>query len=428
MQQRNTMLSSRIQPPIPQSPEIASPSLESLRGGRILFLADEMAALTAGGTERQILQMIGICKRNGMEPHLCFLRHTRWLTSELAGCPVTHLTIHKVASPQGLRSLAELTFWIKARRFHILQTFFSDANLIGPVLGRLAHVPVVLGTRRNLNHPLNEVPRYGLMHLQEWTNRLVDMVIANSNAVLERIVETEHISRDRICVVYNGIDLNHMQPRPDLRQTARRALGLNGDHLLVGNVSGLRKIKGVSMFINAAAEAYRRNPRLRFMLIGDGPLKSELLQIIRMHGLQKVFRLAGAAEDVRPHLAAFDIGVLCSHAEGFSNSLLEYMASGVPVIATDVGGNREALGSCGLLIPPKTQDLAAAIDFMGDSHARSRFAAAALERIKKFDLELANQNLTQIYARYLIEARLGKQPHVQNNAYNEPRTLNISGT
>ncbi len=420
------MLTSRIQQPILQARGVAATSPDSLRGGRILFLIDEMAALTAGGTERQILQMIGICKRNGMEPHLCFLRHTRWLTPELAGCPVTHFSIEKLASPHGLRSLAELTLWIKARRFHILQTFFSEANMIGPVVARMAHVPVVLGTRRNLNHPMNELPRFGLLRLQGWTNRLVDMIIANSNAVLERIIETEGVRRDRICVVYNGIDLTYMQPRPDLRQAARRALGLKEHHLLVGNVSGLRKIKGVRMFVNAAAEASRHDPRLRFLLIGDGHLKSELLQVIRMYGLQKVFCLAGAAEDVRPHLAAFDIGVLSSHAEGFSNSLLEYMASGVPVIATDVGGNREALGSCGLLIPPETQNLATAIQFMCDPRVRREFATAALERVKEFDIELANKRLTEIYARYLEKAGLGKQSHVQNIAHREPRPFKIS--
>lgn len=422
------MLTSRIEQPILQARRTAAASPTSLRGGRILFLVDEMAAITAGGTERQILQMIGICKRNGMEPHLCFFRHTRWLTPEMAGCPVTKFSIEKLASPHGLRSMAELTLWIKAHRFHILQTFFSDSNLVGPVIGRMARVPVVLGTRRNLNHSLNDVPQYGLLRLQGWTNRLVDMIIANSNAVLERIVETERVHRDRICAVYNGIDLNYMQPRPDLRQAARRALGIKEHHLLVGNVSGLRKVKGVRMFVDAAAEASRHDPRLRFLLIGDGELKSELIQVIRMYNLQKVFCLAGAAEDVRPYLAAFDIGVLCSHAEGFSNSLLEYMASGVPAIATDVGGNREALGSCGLLIPPQTQNLATAIQSMCDPRIREEFASAALERVKEFDIELANTNLAEIYARYLGKAGCGKQPHVQDIAQSGPQPMNISKT
>lgn len=396
------MHSKRANPHSPASPAQAP----SLLGAKILFLVDQIAAITDGGTERQILQMIEICNQSGMKPQLCVLRGTRWLTSQAAGCPVVHFQIEKLVSLRGLRIMAQITRWMYKQKFDILQTFFSEANLIGPCMGRVAGVPVILGTRRNLNHPRRRDPNSRMLRVQSIVNLLANQTLVNSHAVLERIVESENISRKRLCVVYNGIDLSHMRPAPELREPMRRTLGISGDQILVGNVSGLRKIKGVQMFIDAAALAFRNDPRLRFLLIGDGDLRPQLEQSIRGYGLEKVIRLNGPAEDVRPYLAAFDLGVLCSHAEGFSNSLLEYMACGVPVIATDVGGNREALGDCGLLVRPEANELADAIQAMTSPQARSSFAAAALHKVKDFDLTKAHRQMTEIYSHYLTKRSL----------------------
>jgi len=191
--------------------------------------------------------------------------------------------------------------------------------------------------------------RFGL-RLQCVSNLLVDRIIANSEAVLERVAESEWGSRGKLCVVYNGIDREQMRPKPGARAKLRRELGLSDEHILVGNISGLRRIKGVDMFVEAAAFAYRQHAQLRFVLVGDGELREEVEELVRKKGLQSVFIVAGAADDVCPYLAAMDIAVLCSMAEGFSNSLLEYMAAELPIIATDVGGNKEALAGSGILI------------------------------------------------------------------------------
>lgn len=401
----------------------ASESRDLLQGARILFLVEGMHSISDGGTERQLLQMIDICNRAGMLPELCVLRDTRWLTPEIAGCPVKRFNVEKIGSWRGMRSLIQLAQWMRAQQFDILQSIFYEANLIAPVAGRLAGVPIILGTRRNLNHPRNGGPnRLGLM-AQAAMNLFVDNVIANSHAVLERIVESEFISRKRICVVYNGIDLEQMRPSPELRELMRKALGLKEDHILVGNVSGLRSIKGVKLFVDAAARSYQSDRRLRFALVGDGEMKSELEQTIQNYGLADIVHLTGAAEDVRPYLAAFDIAVLCSYAEGFSNSLLEYMACGLPAIATDVGGNREALAECGLLVRTDAEELANAIQAMCAPQVRQHFAAAALERVKSFDVSFAHERMIKIYAHYLNTISPKKRSDVQIIAHPLDRSL-----
>lgn len=386
-----------------------SSSSQELRGVRILLLVDEISAITDGGTERQILQIVDICNQIGMSPHLCFLRRTRWLDTKRAGCPTTHFQIEKVASWNGIRSLAQLTRWMRAQRFDMLQTFFPESNLLGPVAGRLAGIPVILGTRRNLNHFRPEDPHHLQLRLQRWVNPLVDQIVANSQAVRERTVASENTSQSRVKVIYNGIDLAHMCPAPELRAAMRAALGIAEDQILVGNISGLRKIKGVDMFVHAAAEAYPGNANLRFVIVGDGELKPQLEELIQSYRMQNVIRLVGAAEDVRPYLAAFDVAVLCSQAEGFSNSLLEYMACGVPAIATDVGGNREALESCGLLIGPETGELVRAIHAMADPLKRETFSRAALLKVQQFDVKCARARTEELYSMHL--AKRNRQQH-----------------
>jgi glycosyltransferase involved in cell wall biosynthesis len=386
-----------------------------LHGARILFLVDEISITTDAGTERQILQMIDICNQSGMRPQICVLRETKSLTPEVAGCPITHFPVGKITSSRGLRSLVRLARWIREQNIDILQTFFSEANLIGPYVGRLAGVRVILGSRRNLNHARQD--GRSRSRLQVLANRLTTQVLANSQAVLDRTVESERISPKRICVLYNGIDLARMRPAPEARAATRDRLGIADDQILVGNISALRAIKGVQMFVNASAEAYRRDHRLRFLLVGNGDLKVQLNQTIRIYGLQGIIRVHAAVEDVRPYLAAFDVAVLCSQTEGFSNSLLEYMAAGLPIIATDVGGNREALGSSGLLIRPDVHELTTAIHTITAPNKRGDFATASLAKVKEFDLPVARERLTGLYDFHLSQGAARKRPRAQSIAH-----------
>jgi glycosyltransferase involved in cell wall biosynthesis len=369
---------------------------------KILFLIDEMSSITAGGTERQLLQQVEIAKKSDLSPTVCVLRGTEWLTGRIAGCEVKHFEIERICSLDGLVKLRELVRWMRGERFHILQTFFSESNLIGPWIGRLAAIPVVLGTRRNLNHATNDGLNSFGIRLQAVSNMLVDRIIANSEAVLERVAESEMGSRRKLCVVYNGIDLSQMRIRAGDGVKLRRQLGLKEHHVLVGNISGLRRIKGVDIFVKAAAVASREHPQLRFVLVGDGELREEIEQLVEEYCLREVFIMAGAADDVSPFLAAMDVAVLSSMAEGFSNSLLEYMAAELPTIATDVGGNREALGGSGILIEAgKPGALASAIGSLVDGSVRKACSSGAYRAVQRFDVKIAEARMRELYWSHL---------------------------
>jgi glycosyltransferase involved in cell wall biosynthesis len=365
---------------------------------KMLFLIDEMSAITAGGTERQLLQLVEIGSTNGIDTQICVLRGTDWLTSSIAGCKVKHFDIKRICSVRGARSLCDLTRWIREERFHIVQTFFSESNLLGPWIARAAKVPIVIGTRRNLNHPVSEGVNKLSLSIQCVSNILVDQIIVNSEAVLQRVSKSEWFSRGKLCVVHNGIDPLQISALPDSREQIRQQLGVGPEHLLVCNISGLRRIKGVELFVQAAALAFGQDKRLRFVLVGDGELREAIEKAIATYRIGQVFHLVGPAADVRPFLAATDIAVLCSMAEGFSNSLLEYMAAGLPIIATNVGGNREALGSVGTLIEPgDAHVLARAVLSYLDPSTRTREGSAALREVQKFDIKHAETHMGAIY-------------------------------
>jgi len=383
-----------------EKPQVRPASAAPTRPLKVLFLTDGMEAITAGGTERQLLQFVALAKGSGAVPQICILRGTEWLTEALTGCPVRHYAIGRVKSLAGMKQLADIVRWMRREKFDVLQTVLTDSSVIGPLMGKIAGIPVIVGTRRNLAL-FAEPPSRGERLLLRMSDRLLDDVQANSQAVAAHIARRERIPRKKISVIYNGIDTDRMRVTRAMGAGVRRQLGLDDEHLLVGNVSGLRAVKRLDLFLEAAQIAIRQHPNLRFIVVGEGDQRPRLEALIRALGLDKIVTLVGAQEDVRPWLAAMDIAVLCSDAEGFSNSVLEYMAAGLPVVATDVGGNREALTEAGILIPPgDAQRLAEATVRLTVEQERRRLSTGALAAVQRFDCRAAQLKMRTVYAKY----------------------------
>ena len=368
------------------------------RSLRTLFLVEEMEAITAGGTERQILQMIRLIREAGMEPEVCVFRHTKWLTEDVAGCPIHNADIGKLASPASIPQFWRLVRWMRSKRFDVVQCFFIEANILGPILARFAGVPFILGSRRNLNYWMK---RHHLL-LQRISNRFVSRLVANCEAVRQKVGAMEKFPLDRIDVIYNSIDAEQFRPDPEIRRRVRSELQIADNHVVIGNVSTLRPVKGVQHFVAAAALVWNRAPAARFLVIGDGPQRPAIERQIADLQLGSVFRLLGSQEAIAPYLQAMDIAVLCSESEGFSNSILEYMAAGLPCVATDVGGNREALGdAAGAIVRPgDAKGLAEAIlNLLNDPNRRLELAAKTVARIERvFSLQTTQTQLTGYYS------------------------------
>ena len=372
-----------------------NPVSEAGRPLHILFLIDELEALH-GGSEEQVLQLIKLLVSSGEDVELAILRGTEWLTEADAGCRVHFFHLNSVMTPSGLWGLLKLARWMRAMRFDAIQTMFWEANLIGPPLAKLAGVPLVLGSRRNLNYWMSGRTAF----LQSISNRFATRLVANSQAVKKVVARQERTRESKVDVIYNGIDCTHFVQVPELRVKTRSEYGIPSEAILVGCVSAFRPVKGLDVLVRAAAASEQRRSATYFMFVGDGPTLPEIRQLACELGVSNYIVFAGAHKDVVPFLSAFDVGVLPSHSEGFSNSLLEYMSAGMPVIATDVGGNPEMLEDTGLIVPANDpQAIADSLSILiSDAALRERLGLAAQARVReKFNLQKAQVDVHRYY-------------------------------
>jgi glycosyltransferase involved in cell wall biosynthesis len=173
-------------------------------------------------------------------------------------------------------------------------------------------------------------------------NRLAHAWQCNSRAVWESLKNDEGVPPERIEILPNAIDLDKFSPpTSEERLAARRQLGLSPAAPVFVSVATLFPVKDPQTLIEAAALVRPALSDAQFLLVGEGPLRSALSKRIEELGLTGTVRLLGAQADVRPYLAAADIGLLTSRSEGSSNSLLEYTAMGLPAVVSDLPGNRE---------------------------------------------------------------------------------------
>jgi glycosyltransferase involved in cell wall biosynthesis len=340
---------------------------------RVCFLIDELAP---AGTETQLLALICRLNRRRVQPHLCLLRgeNERSRALEPDCCPVLRLGVGSLRSPATLPRLWRLGRYLRRQRIDVLQVYFPDSTYVGVPVGWLAGVPVVR-TRNNIGHWLTPLHR-GLGRL---LNRLTAATVANCEAARTALVEAERPRPESVIVLENGVDLERFEAIPALDE---RPAPLTR----VAALANLRRVKGLDVLIEAAARLVSSHPGVTFRVGGEGPERGALQRQLEGLGLVDSFRLYGSVADVPAFLAETDVAVLPSRAEGMSNAVLEYMAAGRAIVATDVGGNGRLLehGVHGLLVPPDDPAaLAGAIAaLLSDRSWACRLGAAARQRAR----------------------------------------------
>lgn len=203
-------------------------------------------------------------------------------------------------------------------------------------------------------------------------------------------------------VIPNGIDPERFKPDPMMRLRLRARLGLAPDDPLVGFCGRLTRQKAPELFVMAAHTVLSRCPAAMFLMLGDGPERSRLEGLVRALGLEPRFQFLGEQHDVAPWLAAFDCFVLPSRWEGLPIALLEAMAAGVPVVASEVNGSRELIrhGETGLLVPPDhlPELIGAILSILYDPERARTYARAGQERVERaYSLSQMMEALQALY-------------------------------
>jgi glycosyltransferase involved in cell wall biosynthesis len=301
----------------------------------VAFLIDRLGI---GGTETQLLALIRHLDRGSIVPHLILLDGEDEVSRSLVpkGIPVLRLGMRSLRSLRALRQVGRLARYLRSEQIDVLQMYFPDSTYFGVVAGKLAGVKAIIRTRNNSNHWMTPTHRF----LGRLLNRFVTLTICNSEAGREAVLRDERPDPASVVVIENGVDIERFAHIPPVDPTPGRARR-------VGMVANLRHVKGVDIFIRAAAMLVREYPDVEFIVAGEGPERPALERLIQELGLFGRFHLPGRIDDIPGFLAGLDIFVLSSRAEGTPNALLEAMAAGRPVVATAVGAIPHVLSASG---------------------------------------------------------------------------------
>ncbi len=287
------------------------------------------------------------------------------------------------------------------------QSFYT--NVFGITGAALAGVPVRIAFR-------GETAGWrtpGQNFVERCVFRLATAVHANSEAVRKYLIENG-VSGKKIFTVYNGLDGARVMPQPGIQREellARFGLPVDGNRRFVAIVANMRHdVKNHPMFLRAAARVHKELPNAAFILVGEGDLTESLRSLATDLGIAAVTFFTGRCDTIADLLSITDVCVLSSKAEGFSNSILEYMAAGVPVVATDVGGAREAVvaGETGYLVKSDDDEAMAAriISLLRDPERSRAMGLRGREVVEeKFSDRAQLENTEALYDRLLARTR-----------------------
>lgn len=325
----------------------------------------------------------------------CLSEHTRPYGPliEAAGVSVRVISGSRLARVRALRE------WLARDRIEVVHAWLFIANAFAWLANRRAHRPLLTSARN--------CKRQG--RLLDSLNRRAfaasDVIVANSQEVACYIAREYGAAPERTTVVYNAIDTSRFTPDA-LPHT---------DKPCVAMVARLVPQKQPLLFVAAAAAVRAQVPHVRFMLIGDGPLRGEVEAAVAAAGLRECCALMHERHDVPELLRQADVFWLTSQWEGLPNVVLEAMASGLPVIVTDVGGARELVrpGEDGFLIHAGDRDalVAHSVDLLTNAAKRERFAHAARARAQQFAPPQMVAAMQSLYAR-VLERRLQRDCRV----------------
>jgi L-malate glycosyltransferase len=313
---------------------------------KIMFVLDVITEWE-GGTERQIQLLIRSLDPKYFEPKLCFLFAAPDLPKESLPCPLRVVCPSSTRIPSLPVRLYKLIRLLREERPDVVQAFFVEGLITGILAGRLAGVPRVVGSVRNNGYWRSASYRLVMKAITPLAHRWQ----TNSRALWQYQNKSESVSAAKIDILPNGTDISRLSPvTPQQRGEARRALDLPENAPIFVSVANLARVKDFPTLINGAALVRQQLPELIVLIVGDGEERQELERLSARLNMSENIRFVGRQPDVRPYLAAADIGVLTSLSEGSSNSLLEYMAMGLPAVVSDIPPNRELVD--GLVFPP----------------------------------------------------------------------------
>jgi len=310
-------------------------------------------------------------------------------------------------NPLDLLVFFELFYLFKRGGFDVVHTHTSKGGFLGRIAARLAGVPLVIHTVHGFafHEFTNPLARLFYIRLEKIAARFCDLIICVNHEDRLTAIEEGIVDPEKIVTIVNGIDLSQFDIEIDV-ESQKEILGLPKEAILVGTVGRLAPQKGYKYLIEASPEILRFHPNVWFLYVGDGPLRFELERLAGDLGVGDHCLGLGFRKDIPQLLACFDILVLPSLREGLSITLLEAMAAGKAIVASNIKGNREVLidGVNGLLCQAGNSEalvksISTLINNPGKAYVLGKKARETVE--KNFDERLMLDRTIEFYFRLM---------------------------
>jgi glycosyltransferase involved in cell wall biosynthesis len=387
----------------------------------VLFIID---SFEQGGSERQALQLLRQLHESGRcNVRIACLQDKGSLRADAEVLGVGEIPEYALTSFYDLnfvKQVRRFTSFIKQNHIDVVHTHCFYTNVFGMTGAFLARVPARVtskGETEGFRTPMQK-------RVERMAFRMAQRVIANCKMVQNQLVR-EGLAPKRIIQHYNGLDLDRLKVPAGLRREDARAMfGLPNNRRFITIVANLHNpVKAHPMFLRAATLVRRAVPDAAFVIAGEGGLEPTLREFAAELGIADDVFFIGRCDRVAELLFASDIGVLSSRAEGFANAVLEYMAAALPVVATDVGGLREAVAESetGFLVESGDHEAMAdrIIQLLNDSkcaHAMGLRGKKIAE--ERFAAEHHLRNTLELYDE-LLSAKTATSPITQQWQLNQ---------
>ena len=359
-----------------------------------------------GGAERVVINYMKNHDRSIFEPIVCILNRLfpeEKKEMEEKGISYIHLKKKLGWDTKALFSLVSL---IKNEKVDILHLHNFSAALYGTIAGVLSkNCPIIFRTEHNIYHPSGNM----LSRIKRLANYFLGAFHKNIIAVSNEVkrTHTDHCKffKNKYVTIYNGIEESEFDKSSNYEKF-RQEFGFEKDSIVIGKIGSMYPQKAHEVLFEAAKLVLNAVPEARFLLVGDGPRRSELQAMVSNIGLENEITFTGLRSDVPDLLHFIDIFVLSSAWEGFPMTILEAMASGTPVVVTDVGGNSEAVihGETGYLVTQGDyQALACAIIELADNYQKrvSMGKAGKNRLLNNFTSEVMVRSIEELYLKNL---------------------------
>jgi glycosyltransferase involved in cell wall biosynthesis len=315
---------------------------------RILFL---VTGLAYGGAETQVVYLATRFKSRGWEVGVVSLIPPKAYIEDLEKADVLVFSLdirRKLPDPRPILRLVQI---IRKWQPDVVHSHMVHANLLARIVRPLAPFPLLVCTAHNIDEGgrLREV-------LYRLTDPFCDLTTQVSQAGLERYVHVGAVPRHKICYIPNGVDTERFKPNLEDRLKVRKELGMEGFVWLA--VGRFDPPKDYPNMLQAFVRVVHKHLNTMLLIAGDGPLRKTMENMTRELGVEKHVKFLGIRRDIPQLMNAADAYVMSSEWEGMPMVLLEASACGLPIVATNVGGNAEIVldGQTGFLVPPKSPE------------------------------------------------------------------------